>query len=141
MSTKKISLNELKSLIKQIIKEQTVSTHNQNLNEEKINGGSFKDYDFKFVGDNLKELIINYKIKPYISEVKKDLNIIKNRFREGSIYNLFEPKLGIIYLSVYGWDRGWNAYLTTDEHSKFEDKPFFDEPTGKFAKSRIIIKF
>ena len=133
MATKKITLNELRSLVKQIIKED-MNISKINLNEGKINGGAFEDYDFRYKGDNLEELIINYKYKPSESLVKKDLQLIKNHFKEGSIYNLFKPKLGIIYPFVYGWDTGFNCFLTTDVNSEYVNRPFFDEPTGKYEK-------
>lgn len=141
MATKKITLNELRSIVKQIIKEET-NKDKINLNEGKLNGGAFDDYDFKYKGDVLSELVITYKFKPSEALVKKDLQVIKNNFKEGSVYNTFEPKLGIIYPFVYGWDSGFNVYLTTKENSEYENRPFFDEPTGKYeTKGRKIFKF
>ena len=66
---------------------------------------------------------------------------LKNNFKEGSIYNTFQPKLGVIYSFVYGWNSGYNVYLTTNENSKYEDNPFFDEPTGKYQKNRNVFRF
>ena len=42
----------------------------------------------------------------------------------------------IIYPFIYGWSSGYNAYFTTDEHTKYLNRPFVDEPTGKYGKSR-----
>ena len=64
MATKKITLNELRSLVKQIIKEEGNKKGKINLNEGKLNGGAFDDYDFKYKGDILSELVITYKFKP-----------------------------------------------------------------------------
>lgn len=140
MAITKITLNELRGLIKKIINEET-NKSKINLNEGKINGGAFEDYDFKYKGDNLSELIITYKYRPSESLIKKDLQLIKNNFREGSVYNMFEPRLGIIYPFVYGWDTGFNAYLTINENSEYENRPFFDEPSGKYEKKgRKIFK-
>jgi len=132
MAIKKFTLNEIRSIINQIIKE----TYNDeiNLNDNKFSDGAFEDYDFRYRGDHLQELVITYKFKPSVELVKKDLEIIKNRYKEGSIYNLFEPKLGIIYLFVYGWDTGFNFFLTIDVNSEFVNRPFPDEPTGKYKK-------
>ena len=140
MVTKKITLNELRTIVKQIIKEEK-NKKKINLNESKLKGAMFDDYDFRYNGDVLSELIINYNFKPSTELVKKDLKLIKNNFKEGSIYNTFQPKLGVIYSFVYGWNSGYNVYLTTNENSKYEDNPFFDEPTLKYQKNRKVFRF
>ena len=110
------------------------------MNEVKVNGGGFEDYDFTYVGDNLNSLKIEYKYKPTLSQVKNDLQLIKNKYNEDSNYYLFEPKLLIIYYYVYGHTSGYGAYLTIDENSRYLNRPFFDEPTGKYAKARQEFK-
>lgn len=97
-------------------------------------------YDFKisYKTDKIEKLVLSFELKPTIAQVKKALSEIKNRFREGSEYNLFNPIKGYIYYSVYGWTSTVNVILTEDKSEKF-DRPQPDEPTGKYTRASKII--
>jgi hypothetical protein len=99
------------------------------------------EFQWDLKSEVLEVLIVEYKYKPSIAQIKKDFLIVKNRYKEGSIYNLFNPKICISYYFIYGWVSGYNVYFTTDEKSRYIDRPFFDEPTGKYTKPRKIIEF
>lgn len=119
---------ELKNIVRKVIEEQ------------KLPGAYFSDYDFRHVGERVEELILTYDFKPTGKMISNDLKVAKNRFREGSEYADFTPKVAIIYKYIYGWTAGYKVFMTTDENTRYLDRPFFDEPTGKYGKARKVIQ-
>jgi hypothetical protein len=122
------------------------------ISEGKIIGGKFEDYEFIYDRKKKEHVVleINYKTKPSISDVKKDLEVIKNYYQQEGVnpewqkeVQLYEPKVGIIYPFVMGWTTGYRAYLTKDDKSEYENTNFPSEPTGKYAVmgGREVFKF
>ena len=102
---------------------------------------NFVDYDFRTVGDVLT-LTIDFNSKFTIVSVNEALKDIKSKFVKGSMYANFSPKVCVAYCSIFGWTRSYKAYLTESDSCEYVDRPFFDEPTGKYtSKFRWVHKF
>ncbi len=78
---------------------------------------------------------------PYFPTKKEALQIFKNlRNKLSSLSTLreYQPKIAVVYYSVYGHRAGYKLFLSELEIDT--NRPFPDEPRGRFTGKRKVFK-
>ena len=90
-----------------------------------------KNIDFKFDNEwNLSIIELKFDKKPTKKTLLKELKNVKNKYDNGSEFNLFEPKYILSYPFCSGWNSGYRVIFSKIENLEYLKKRQFDETNG-----------